>query len=48
MSTKNNISAKDHALIWWNGVGKGNPYVNHINNKSWDYDEDTSTEPTYK
>ena len=42
-----NIHYGDDALVWWNGVGKGSP-LNHVKAKAWDYDEDTSTEPTYE
>ena len=34
-------------LVWWNNIGKGSPFVNHEDEKSWDYNYDYSAEPIY-
>ena len=38
-------NTEDNVLLWWNGVGNN---LNYNKKKAWDYDEDTSKEPTYK
>ena len=41
-------NTEKNVFLWWNGVGRGCVFVNHTKDKAWDYNEDTSTEPTYK